>query len=97
MKSPLAIVLLLAALAAAVALFLLLASQVHLNAWLAAAVAVAAGWALNVAWAMAVEKADAKRSPDARGNTLAVATRFGWACPSVLVLLAWLVSPAGPF
>ena len=26
-----------------------------------------------------------------------VATRFGWTCPSVLVLLAWLVSPAGPF
>ena len=97
MKSPLAIVLLLAALAAPVALFLLLASQVHLNGWLAAAVAVAAGWALNVAWAMAVEKADAKQSPDARGNTLAVATRFGWACPSVLVLIAWLVSPAGPF
>ncbi len=90
MKRPLAIVLLLAALAAPVVLFLLLVSQAHLNGWIAAAAAVAAGWALNVAWAMAVDA-------ESRGSTLAVATHFGWACPSVLVLLAWLVSPVGPF
>lgn len=95
MKSPLAIVLLLATLAVPVALFLLLASQaVHLNGWVAAAAAVAAGWALNVAWALAVEKAESKQSPEDSGNTLAIAARFGWACPAVLVLLTWLVSPA---
>lgn len=97
MKGPLAIMLLLAALAVPVALFLLLVSQFHSNGWIAAAVAVAAGWALNVAWAVAVERADARQSPEKKGNTLAVATRFGWACPAVLVLVAWLVSPAGPF
>jgi hypothetical protein len=92
MKSPLAIVLLLLALIAPVPLFLLLASRFGMNGWIAAIVAVAAGWALNVAWALAVEKSNAKRSPGDVGNTLSVAKRFGWACPSVLVLLAWLVA-----
>jgi hypothetical protein len=91
MKSPLAIVLLLLALIAPVAVFLLLASRFGMNGWIAAIVAVAAGWALNVAWAFAVEKADAQGSPEPRGNTLSVAKRFGWACPAVLIPLAWFV------
>jgi hypothetical protein len=107
MKSPLAIVLLIVALVAPVAGFLWLAAMPGMQHGLAALVAVAAGWALNVAWALAVERAEAAQfaearqavqaaaSADERGRTLAIAARFGWVCPSVLVLLAWLLAPAG--
>lgn len=110
MKRPLAIVLLVVALVAPVAGFLRLAAMPGMQHWLAAVVAVAAGWALNVAWALAVERAEAAQfaqfaqarqaaqaaaPADERGRTLAIAARFGWICPSVLVLLAWLLTPAG--
>ena len=70
--------LLIAALVLPVALFWRLASRARVNAWVAVAVSVAAGWALNMAWASAA------------GESVAIATRFGWACPAVLVGLAWV-------
>lgn len=71
-------VLLVAGLVLPVTLFLLLSSRARLSAWVAAALAIAAGWALNFAWASAAKE------------STAIAARFGWACPTVLVLLTWL-------
>jgi hypothetical protein len=74
--------LLLAALVLPVALFFLLRSRSRLHSLAVAAIAIATGWALNVAWAF---------SQANTGETLSIAMRFGWACPSVLVFLTWLV------
>lgn len=82
--------LLVMALALPIALFLLLLSRFHLNVLVAAAVAVIAGWALNVAWALAAQRT-AAAAPRINGDTISIAAYFGWACPAVLVLLAWLV------
>lgn len=81
--------LLLAALILPVALFLLLRLRFRLNGLIAAAAAVATGWALNVAWAFVAQGAAAQDPSQA--NTLSIAAYFGWACPTVLVLLTWLV------
>ena len=78
-------VLLLAALVLPIAVFLLLWPGLHWSALLAAALAITAGWALNIAWAFAASKAS---SDDA--NTVSIAAFFGWLCPAVLVLLTWL-------
>ena len=71
--------LLLTALVLPVALFWLLKSRTSLSNLIAAAIAVAAGWALNLAWAFAAHE------------STAIAATFGWVCPAVLVLLTWLV------
>jgi hypothetical protein len=71
--------LLLTALVLPVFLFWLLRSRAHLNDLVAAGIAIAAGWALNFAWASVAHE-----------STL-IAARFGWVCPTVLVLLTWLV------
>ena len=85
------IALLVVALAAPVALFLLLSSRLQWNGLVAAAIAVATGWALNVAWAFASQRTPAADPSQAGGDTLSIAAHFGWACPAVLVLLTWLV------
>ena len=74
-----ATVLLLIALVVPVALFWLLKSRSRLNGSIAVAIAVAAGWALNLAWASVAHE------------SLAIAGAFGWVCPAVLVLLTWLI------
>ncbi len=68
-----------------VALFWLLKSRSRLHGLLAAAIAVAIGWGLNVAWAFASQVGAAG------GDTLSIAIRYGWACPVVLVFVTWLV------
>ena len=78
--------LLLTALLLPVALFWLVMSRSHLNGLAVAAIAVATGWALNVAWAFVATK----DPPQANKETLSIAMRFGWVCPTVLVLLTWL-------
>lgn len=83
--SSAATALLLMALVLPVVLFWLLRSRVRLRGMIAAAIAVAAGWALNVAWALV-----AARDAAQEGDTVAIAAGFGWLCPSVLVLLTWL-------
>ena len=82
--------LLLAALLLPVVLFWLLRSRSRLNGLAAAAIAVATGWALNVAWAFASQGSTSDPS-QINGDTLSIAMRFGWACPTVLVFLTWLV------
>jgi hypothetical protein len=57
----------------------------------AAAIAVATGWALNVAWAFASQDSTANDPSQGNWNTLSIAILFGWACPTVLVFLTWLV------
>ena len=74
-----AIALLIIALVLPVVLFWLLKSHSRLNGWVAATISVAVGWALNFAWASAAHE------------STAVAARFGWLCPTVLVALTWLV------
>jgi Na+(H+)/acetate symporter ActP len=59
-------------------------SHFHINVAAAAAISVAAGWTLNVAWAFA---ADSQNNQNYRS----IAARYGWACPAVLLLLAWAV------
>lgn len=81
--------LLLTALVAPIALFWLSRSRFRWNGLAAAAIAVATGWALNVAWAFASQGSAA--TDQVSGNTLSIAMRFGWACPTVLVFLTWLV------
>jgi hypothetical protein len=83
--------LLLTALALPVVLFWLLRSRSRLNGLVAAAIAVASGWALNVAWAFASRGSASNDLSQANGDALSIAMHFGWACPAVLVLLAWLV------
>jgi flagellar biogenesis protein FliO len=83
--------LLLMALALPVVLFWLLRSRSRLNGLQAAGIAVAAGWALNLAWAFAVQQTAANDPSHANDDTLAIAAALGWICPSVLVLLTWLV------
>lgn len=78
--------LLLAALVLPVALFLGLWLRGHAGLAAAALVGIASGWVLNVGWALA----SARGAPaQEAGNTVSIALRFGWACPAVLVLLAW--------
>ena len=83
--------LLLTALLLPVILFWQFRSRLHLDALAAAAIAVATGWALNVAWAFASQEGTAHVPSQVNGNTLSIAMRFGWACPTFLVLLTWLV------
>jgi hypothetical protein len=83
--------LLLTALLLPVVLFWLLRSRSGLNGLAAAAIAVATGWALNVAWAYVSQGSAANDPSPDNGDTLSIALRFGWACPAVLVFLAWLV------
>ena len=71
-------ILLVMALVLPVALFWQLRSIARLNGLVAASIAVAAGWALSIAWATAA------------GESTTIAARFGWACPSALVVLTWL-------
>ena len=85
------IVLLLVALALPVVLFWLLVSRLRQNTLLAAAMAIGAGWAFNVAYVLAVQKIAPQDPSQTEGDMLGIATAFGWACPSVLVLLTWLV------
>ena len=84
-------ILLLTALALPVVLFWLLRSRSRLNGWVAAATAVATGWSLNVVWAIASQGSTTIDRAQASGDTLSIATHFGWACPTVLVFLTWLV------
>lgn len=71
------IVLLVAAIVLPVALFWLLRARTRFNGWVAASIAVAVGWALNLAWATVGDE------------SIAVAARFGWVCPLALVLITW--------
>jgi hypothetical protein len=80
--------LLLAGLVLPVVIFWLLRLRAHLNGVTAAAIAVATGWALNVVWAYTSQGGSPSQGG---GDTLSIAMRFGWACPAVLVLVAWLV------
>ena len=91
MKNFAAIALLLAALALPVVLFWLLRSRSRLHGLASAAIAVATGWALNVAWAFASQGSTANDPSQVNGDTVSIAMRFGWACPTVLVFLTWLV------
>ncbi|KRA20302.1 MULTISPECIES: hypothetical protein [unclassified Lysobacter] len=77
--------LLLAALALPVVAFWLLRSRTRLHGLVAAGIAVALGWALNLAYAFA-----AQDPAPAADDNVAIAAAFGWACPAVLVLLTWL-------
>jgi hypothetical protein len=83
--------LLLTALLLPVVLFWLVRSRSHLHGLAAAAIAVATGWALNVAWAFASQGSSTNDPSQVNGDTLSIAMRFGWACPTVLVFLTWLV------
>src|SRR6185436_5065798 len=83
--------LLLMALLLPVVLFWLVRSRSHLNGLAAAAIAVAIGWALNVAGAFASQGGNTNDPSQVNGDTLSIAMRFGWACPTVLVLITWLV------
>ena len=80
--------LLLTALVLPVALYLLLRSRSRMSGPVAAALAIAAGWALNLAWAFVVAKDPAQEY----GDVVSIAAQFGWACPTVLVFLTWLAS-----
>jgi hypothetical protein len=81
--------LLVVALVLPVVLFLLLPTRFHLSQLAAAIVAVVSGWALNIAWASMAQMSTGK--DQSNDNFLSIATRFGWACPALLVLITWAV------
>jgi hypothetical protein len=83
-------VLLLVALALPVVLFLVFRPRSRTRRLLAAAVAIAAGWAFNVAFVVASEAMAANHAAPPEPSNLAIAANFGWACPLVLVLVTWL-------
>jgi hypothetical protein len=83
--------LLVTALAGPVVLFWLLKSRSRLSGPVAGAIAVAAGWGLNVAWAFASQGSASNAASQANGDNLTIAMQLGWACPTVLVFLTWLV------
>ena len=56
----------------------------------AAAIAVIAGWLLNVIWAFAALKASTQGLPQNDNRMLKIAAAFGWFCPVILVALTWL-------
>jgi hypothetical protein len=91
MRKVAATVLLLMALALPVLLFWQLGSHSATSGLVAGAVAVAAGWTLNMAWAFAAQEATAGGAPPASTGNLKIAAAFGWVCPTVLVALTWLV------
>ena len=91
MEKFVATALLLAAVLMPVVLFWLLRSRSRMNGLAAAAIAVATGWALNVAWAFASQGSATNDPSQVHGDTVSMAMRFGWACPTVLVFLTWLV------
>ena len=91
MKDFAATALLLLAILLPVVLFWLLRSRSRMNGLAAAAFAVATGWALNVAWAYVSQGSTTSDASPVNGDTLSLAMRFGWACPTVLVFLTWLV------
>jgi hypothetical protein len=91
MENFAATALLLMALLLPVVLFWLLRSRSRLNGLAAAAIAVATGWALNVAWAYVSQGSATNDPSQGDGDTVSIALRFGWACPTVLVILTWLV------
>lgn len=74
-----------------VSLFLLLLAQPRLGLAPAALVSVLAGWAINVGWALATRRQLPEAGDAAAQNTLAIALRFGWLCPALMVLVAWAV------
>ena len=82
--------LLLTALLLPVVIFWLLRSRSQMHGLAAAGIAVATGWALNVVWAFASQAGTANVSSQVSG-TLSIAMRFGWACPTILVLVTWLI------
>jgi hypothetical protein len=88
MRKVAATVLLLIALVLPVLLFWQLGSHSSMSGLVAGAIAVAAGWMLNMAWAFATQAGGL--SQPSTGN-LKIAAAFGWVCPTVLVALTWLV------
>jgi len=91
MRKVTATVLLLMALVLPVLLFWQLSSHSSISVLVAGAIAVAAGWTLNMAWASATQEALAAGAPQASNGNLKIAAAFGWVCPTVLVALTWLV------
>jgi hypothetical protein len=91
MRKVAATVLLLMALVLPVLLFWQLGSHSSMSGLLAGAIAVAAGWMLNLAWAFATQAALAGGVPQPSTGNLKIAAAFGWVCPTVLVALTWLV------
>lgn len=44
-----------------------------------------------MAWAFASQKIPSQDPSKVNGDTLSIAAKFGWVCPTVLVLITWLV------
>lgn len=82
---------LLIALALPVLQFLWLKTRSRFSGRIAAASAIAAGWALNVAYAHLVQRTATGSQIAEAESFVGIAALFGWACPTVLVLLTWLL------
>lgn len=81
-------VLFLTAIALPAVLFLLFRPRSRLKRACAAIIAIALGWSFNVACVVATQSIAGPSKID--GDILDIAIAYGWACPSVLVLLTWL-------
>ena len=91
MQKLVASALLITGLVLPIVLFWLLRSQAKLNSFAVVAIAVATGWAFNVAWALTSQGSTTNDSSQVGEDMLSMAIRFGWFCPTVVVLLTWLV------
>lgn len=90
MENFAATLVLILALVLPVVLFLLL-RRTRLNGLVSAAIAIAAGWALNIAYFSLAPDTTAVNASQVNADNLAIAVSFGWVCPAVLVFLTWLV------
>ena len=79
MRSVATVGLLIAAIVGPIMSYIFLASKTDLGTNLAVTLSVIIGWALNVAWARTINTANRQRF-------LTIAKRYGWFCPSVLVI-----------
>ncbi|MBC3882628.1 hypothetical protein H8K35_14645 [Undibacterium sp. LX40W] len=91
MKKLVPSLLLMMALVVPLILFWLLFTHFIFSTIVAALVSIVAGWALNLTWAFSTVNATQEEPAPDNSNFFPIALRFGWACPTVLVFLEWLI------
>ncbi|WMW81820.1 hypothetical protein RF679_05935 [Undibacterium cyanobacteriorum] len=88
MKTLISLISLLAGLILPVVLMIMFRSTASTQILLIALAAIGSGWLCNIVWASttAIEVVDGGAS-----ETRKIAIKFGWICPSVLVLLTFVI------
>lgn len=86
MKNIVPAALFIASLIVPIVLFWWLRTRSRVKSLIAAAITIAIGWGLNLAWASVAGNELSNGDMD----TMAIATKFGWFCPTFLVAVTWV-------